>query len=653
MLGHQWVTWDTAKRVLQQPRTRRGDPNAPVRITINKVGSLVERTISRLTKSAPVPECRPVTNEDDDVSTAKVGTRILAHELNRLHWESLLPRLYFWVMPVGWSFIHVTWDPDDGEIFGEDEDGVVREGQVGLEIVPALEVRIDPNARTWDEARWCVRSVNMTKEAIYEQYGITNIEGDTNLVRDLANDINALAEGTSWDIDKRHERRKQDMIAVHQLWMLPGGRAKPEGLVFTWTGGTVLEDPKPFPYEHGNLPFVPFSLLPGVGFPEGRTWVSDLRGMQMDYNDARSREATIRRTLVPKILAARGQIDPARMTSRVETVEYNPTGPEPKWWVPDGGWMQQYEQAMGRADMEMGDRAGQAEVSQGRAPAGAPAAAILALQEADESKLAISAKELGVSIERIGYQVLMLVRQFWQEERIVRAWSETGKLDVVRFSGSDLPSQMDVHVSAESLMPKSKSARAQLALDLWDRQILSDPAQFIRMIEIPGVGFLQDQFDLDLRQAEREHERILSGEPVQPEDWHNHQAHIHAHNNYRKTPEYEAWPDEAKALMDQHIMVHYAWLQYQATGQLPAGIAGGQLPGTAGGGGEELPEGGGMPGGGGPAYLDPLTGMPPDPLAVASGQAPSALTMNPPGALQGAGPVPGMSTDSQAARQGN
>jgi hypothetical protein len=655
MLGQQWVTWDNAKRRLDQPRNRRGDPNAPVRLQINKMGALVERTISKLTGAAPIPECRPVSNEDDDVSAAKVGTRALAHEMNRLHWATLLPRLYFWVLPLGWSFIHVFWNPEDGGVVGQDEMGVVNEGQINLQIVPGIEVKLDPNARDWDEVRWVVRSQNMTREAIYEQYGVTEVEGDNDLVKDLAEDVGALMSGTPVEGGVTQPKRKNpssERLAVHQLWIKPGGRAKPEGMVFTWTGGTILEGPMPFPYDHGQLPFVPFSLLPGIGFVEGRTWLGDLRGMQKDYNDARSREATIRRTLVPKILAARGQIDPNRIGTRVEVLEYAPTGPAPSWSIPDSRWMAQFEAAMGRADAEMGDRAGQAEVSQGHAPAGAPAAAILALQEADASKMAISVKEMGESIERLGYQVLMLVRQFWTEERTVRVWSETGTLDVHRFSNADLPDLLDVHISTESMMPKSKSARAQLALDLWDRQIIKDPAQFIRLLEIPGVGFLQEEFDLDVRQARRQIDDMFNGMPVKAQDWENHMAHIATKNNYRKTPEYDTWPDELKALMDGNIREHYAWLQFQATGQLPPGLAGGMLPGEFGGAGEPG-AGENMPGGGGASYLDPMTGRPPDPTQVAAGNAPSALTLNPPNSLQGAGRVAGQSVDSQAAAQGS
>jgi hypothetical protein len=58
-------------------------------------------------------------------------------------------------------------------------------------------------------------------------------------------------------------------------------------------------------------------------------------------------------------------------------------------------------------------------------------------------------------------------------------------------------------------------------------------------------------------------------------------------------------------------------------------------------------------------YTDPTTGKPPDPLAVASGQAPSALENTDVKRRAGIGgpgqpgEVPGVSTDTQAFRQGS
>jgi hypothetical protein len=655
VLGEQWGVWDARRHRFQRDTATRGDVNQPVRITINKIGSLVERVIARLTKNAPIPECRPVTDTQADVNAAKVGTRILDHELNaRLKFQQRLLELYFWVLPLGWSFFHVRWDPNAGTVVGSDEDGAVHQGDIVLDEVPAFEIRLDPNARRFRDGRWVIRTVAMTPEAAYEQYGILPEGGDA--AESIADEWRLASRTQEPDERKRTGQtpKPEQYIAVHQMWIKPGGRLVPDGLVFTWSGTTMLEPPMPFPYDHGELPFVPFNVLPATGGdPAGRTFVTDLIGMQRDYNDARSREATIRRQLTPKIVAPVGSIDPNRITSRVEVIPYNPIGTAPSLMLPDGRWMSQFESAMNRVDQEMGDRAGQQDVSQGKAASSAPAAGILALQEADETKLAISAKELAAGVEQLGYQVLMLVKQFWTEERTIRTWSRDGVLEVEHFRGSDLGEHLDVHVSAESALPRSKTARTQLAMDLFQAGILTEPRDLVRMLDLPGTDFLVETLNVDAAQANREHGYLLRGEDVLIRTFDNHAVHIAEHDKFRKSEEYEHLPPELQAHFDGHVDAHYQVVLQQMTQPTPPGTPMYENMVAQANAGMQNPSGeNGQP-------TDPMTGAPSNPNAI-GGNIPTGLngaqaqaSQTPIGGTGNPGPVPGHSRDTQMFREGN
>ncbi len=650
VLGHQWIVWDQSTSRYARASTNRKDPNAPVRITANKIGSLVERAIAKLTRSAPLPEARPVSDGEDDISTAKVATRILDHEMYRLKWDRFLTGFYFWPATLGWSYLHVSWDPKKGakagsmEIDGETQ--IAYQGEVNVEEVPAFEMSVDPNATHMEDARWAVRSTSMTKEAVWERWGKMVESGEGG--RSLADDVYALADdaGTT-----KGAKGKGDTVLVHQFWMRPGGRAQPKGMVITWAGTTILEGPMPFPYDHGKLPFIQWNLLPGLGSREGRTWVTDLIPLQVDYNDARSREATIRRVLTPKILAPTGSIDPNRVSSRVEIINYAPTGDKPTFAIPDSGWMAQFEAGMNRADGEMGDRAGQQDVSAGKAPTSSmPAAAILALQEADDTRLAISAKELAAGIMETGWHILQLVRQFWTEERVVRTWSESGDLEVQRFQGNEVAESLDIHVSAESALPKSKAARAQLAVELWQAGIITDPRLYIRLLDIPGTDFISEGLSKAAKQAVRENGKLRKGEQVVVQPFHNHLVHLEEHHNEMMERWYEEADeaDPAKVAFDAHTAAHLELTLGPITPGEP-------LPPQAAEMSDSIP--GSVPSN----YLDPMTGKPSDPTRVAAGQEPSSLTRGPSNIRKAAGiggpgqqgAVPGIDPDVQAAQTGN
>lgn len=652
LLGQQWLTWDDSKSMWTRPRASRDDPNAPIRITVNKIGGITERFIARLTKASPEPDVRAVTSDEADINAAKAGRRILLSEFNRVNWESWLIEHYFFVVCMGHAYAQIAYNPDGGNELGSVDDDVVMSGDVTLETVPSYELGVDPNARSMRDAKWAVRTQMMTREAVWEYWGV-DVPASGDKMRTISDEVYAL-------MDSEYDMDHEDLVAVHQFWMVPC-RAAPEGIVVTWAGKKMLEEPMPFPYEHGRLPFVQFDLLPGMGRREGRTWMDDLLAMQADYNDARSREAGIRRTVTPKLISASGSIPKGSVTSRVEHIEYNPgLGIEPKWEVPDSGWMNQHETTMNRSDMEMGDRAGQSDVSSGKpASASMPAAAILALQEADDTKLAITYKEMTDAIKEVAWQWLELVRQFWTTERQVNTWSEEGAIEVAHFSGADITHQLDVHLATDTGVARSKSAQTQLAMELFQMQVITDPRQLLRLIKVPGADFIAEAWNVDTRQAQRENERLLLGEVVEVNTFDNHQVHIAEHDNQRKSEEYDklsraaaAGDKEAikkKAAIDSHADIHYQMYAPMVQGQpapnLPEGAVAEQVAARTGG-------------GGGSQYLDPRTGLPPNPTMVAAGQAPSALAgsqVAKRAGIGGAGQpgrVPGVDSDSQAASMG-
>lgn len=642
VMGQQWLVWDGRSNSFRKPSNRNNDPNAPIRLTFNKIAGLVEGNTARLTKSVPAPEVRPVGDTDEDLDTAKVGTRILAHECDRISWDTLLTDLYScWVTPLGWSYLHVYWDPSKGPEVGTLDGEPVYEGEIGVDIVPAPEVRVDPNSKNPDlsDARWLEHTTTMTKEAVWETFGVMPVNGEPG--RTLADEVVSLVESHNTS------QAKDEFVKVHRFWMRPGSRACPKGMAVTWCGETILEHKKKYPYEHGRLPYIQFNLLPGIGMREGRTWVSDVIPMQVDYNDSRSREAAIRRTLTPKVLAPFGAIDTQRLTSRVEVIAYRPSGAQPTFMMPDGRWMSQFQAGMDRSDHEMGERAGASEQS-GAAPSTQPAAAILALQEQDDTKLAISAKHLARGIEATGKMILQLVKQFWLEQRVVRTWSEDNTIQVDNFAGSDLDRGFDVHLSSESALPKSKAARTQLAIDLWTQGIITDPHTYVTLLDIPGTDFLSEQLSKDQKRADRENGKLYEGEECEPEHFDDHLVHLKVHNDFRKSVDYEELDEQTKAVVDAHCAIHESLvLQQQA-------VANGVGPDP-----EEGPQPGAQTVGEGPVantdYLDPMTGKPSDPLAGG----PSALDDSQVAEKAGIGGtgqpghVPGVSTDSQAASMGS
>lgn len=653
VLGHQWAIWDRDRGRFATPITRKSDPNPPVRITANKIGGIVERSVAKLTKDAPMPMLRPTSEDEQDADTAKVGTRLLEHELDRLKWDQKLVEFYLnWVTPLGYSYIHPWWDTSDGPSVGNIEDVDIKLGNIRLDIVPGFELAVDPNGDTMEDALWAVRQTSWTKEAVWNKWGVYPEAAEYG--GSISDDVYALSMTGAADqgatSTSRLNHHNNDFVYVNQFWMKPC-RAVPDGMVVTYCGKTILEKKTKFPYRHGKLPFIQFNMLPGMGTREGRTWVTDLIPLQIDYNDARSREATIRRLLTPKVLAPTGSIDPNRVTARVEIITYAPTGDRPTMMIPDSGWMAQFEEGMNRADQEMGDRAGQSDASSGRAPASQPAASILALQESDDTKLAISVKQLHAGIEKLGSMMLSLIQQFWNENRTIRTYSDRdGQLEIWHYQKGSIEGAFDVHVAAESGVPRSAAARAQLALDLNARGIppFNDPMVLMKFIDMSSSDIVMNSLNVDTRQAHRENGLLATGVDCEVHDWDKHFIHVVEHTDFMKSVDYEQLPPAGKAVVDAHYEAH---MQKLAAIMQSGDLVALQMSG--------FPIGGGAGGrGGGPRETINFKDVGPSQQAqmeVQAGMIPPPGGLNPQGPSQQTGiggpgqpgHVPGVSTAQQ------
>jgi len=257
-LGFQWVTWDHRMRAYRRPTVDIQDPNTPVRLSANKIGQFVRTRIARLTKNIPEPQCRPVSNTDGDVASAKVGTRVLNHELDRLGWNTLLQRFMLWDEVVGWAFLHPWWDAKRGDKVGTLDGDDLYKGDICLDIVAPFEWSVDPSSINPDmsDALWCIRVNTLTTEAVWDRWGI-QVNGGA--ARSLSMEVHALgsvgqaepaAQAESW-------------VNVYQMWMKPC-RAAPDGAVVTWTGTKIIDKQMKFPYQHGQLPFIQLNQLPGL-----------------------------------------------------------------------------------------------------------------------------------------------------------------------------------------------------------------------------------------------------------------------------------------------------------------------------------------------------------------------------------------------------
>lgn len=643
---------------------RPDDEDAPIMLTINKIGEKVNRLVPKVYKGDVQPECRPRSDEDDDVGASLVGTQILASEYDRMHMQTLKIRTGFAVVPAGWGFWHQYWDGDAGELVDIDDDGTpVYEGEICTEFCWHSEITYadcpfyDPR-----KTRWAIRTIALHPDEVWERYG-KEVE-EPLPARTIEDELANL-----WEPGADHGAKG---VAVRQMWIRPGGlRAVPEGLCITWAGSTILEAAKPWPYKRQkHLPFVQVNYLSPQGSSWGRSPVSDGIEPQMDYNDARSILADYRKRLIPHTYGWKGGVDTDMLDGSLQYVEVNPVVPElPRTDVPSPAWMEPHMATIKLADQELSDMMHVSDSNTGGLAGTSPAAGVFALSEAASEPLAVPAMELAEAMSEHGHQILMLVREFWDDDRLIRTWSRAGQLEVKRFRAADLEGEFDVHVSIESVLPRSKAGRSELALQMLDRQMIG-PRRFLQMIEAPVSDVLTQSFAAHERKAEREnarmavdglkipvdgaadeqgqaafHSAIAKALPLVAEE-DNDEVHLEVHEDHMVGPEFERYPAKVQALFRQHA----AWHRQMIASRMQGGVGG--SPDTASTGGPVQTDGSQQP-------VNPVlaaAGMQPQPEVPprtdAAANPPDLENLASIGGVGNPGPVPGVSPDAQAALMG-
>jgi hypothetical protein len=218
---------------------------------------------------------------------------------------------------------------------------------------------------------------------------------------------------------------------------------------------------------------------------------------------------------------------------------------------------------------------GQSEVSQGKVPQGARAGVTIAyLQEEDDTKLGPTVQEYEECMERVAWLDLQVIAQEYDIPRTVRIYKKHSEPEVRDFIGTMLLGIAGVRVQAGSALPRSKAAKQQFILDLFDRQIETDPRKVREMLELSEGE--PDELEKIIASAERENRKMLNGQEVVVLEWHNHDVHRQILHDFMMSPEWDETPPQVQQIMIKHDEDHAAEQRKAATQQMVMqGMAGG------------------------------------------------------------------------------
>ena len=623
-------------------------PPAPyyrARPVLNRIRPIIRNELSKLTAQKPTATIVPSTGEDSDLAAAQAGEQIWESIYKGNKVQSIFRQTMLWTLTTGNGFMKTYWDPNKVSKTGDP-------GDFCYENVTPFHIFVpDMLAEDIEDQPYIIHIQTKSPEWVRMHY--PNIKAQPNVMEanDILNDSFLQLVGAG-------DFRK-NAILCYEVWVKPGNvDFMPNGGMFTIVGDSVVQFVEGNPYIHQQYPFIKFGHLPTARFYYDSV-INDLIPIQREYNRTRGQIIESKNKMShPQLIAAQGSIDAAKINTEPGQVIYYKLGfpvPQP---LPLQNLPSYVMQEVDRLLSDFEDISGQHEVSKGQVPSGVTAAtAINFLQEQDESMLAVTFANIEEGFEKIGYQTLCYVKQYWETPRIVKVVGRDGQFNVISFQGSNLRDNTDIRVEAGSALPTSKSAKQALLMDLMGQGFIP-PEKGLELMDVGGVQRLYEELRVDTAQASRENMRMAAVDQVQMDQYmqtfqgqdpmtgeatlidpatggplqdqmgtptapplivpvnsyDNHQVHITVHNTYRKSQEYESATPETKALFEEHVNQHMTALGVVPGAPAPVpgqnsvtsgGMEGGQVPNEmlqaiAGGGMGGPPGAGAPPPSGGP-----------------------------------------------------
>ena len=577
--GDQWTYWDPSTRRLRRR------PALPwrVRITDNQTLPLVQAMQALLTERKPTFRAMARTEEEPDVLAAMGFEALMTYQWDRMEMTDKMADAIHSCLVMGSGFWKITWNPMAGtpvcvpmppgtglpggrdaptaEEEGEEEmplpgfaEETIFTGDVDVQVVSPFNIHVDPTCRALEEARWVCEESFVNQSLLVEQFG------------EKAKSINPDVTPDEFFNYEQHLRfdsgtstvmsdDSKDRVRVLEFWEAPSAEHE-NGRVITVAGGMTL-DVRENPYG-GRYPFVHFPAIKihGRFWPDGV--VKHLRPLQVAHNRALSRYIEIMNLMgSPKWIVDKGSgIKETAINDSPGEVIFKAPGSEVVP-VPAAPPPTIHTAVMGLATNHMQTISGINDPLAGQNPPNVRSGRSIAyLQEAGMRRFVPVSLQTEKAVRQAGRLLLYLCQRFYREERTIRILGDDARPEVYYMGQADVSRVADVTVVHGSLIPKSRAAQQDAALELLQMApmlFLDENGKFMRdrlfrMLDMPASTGRITANRADRNHAYQEHIDAKMGEPVQAMPWEDHALHMQTHRAWLQSQDARNNPEAMMAI---------------------------------------------------------------------------------------------------------
>ena len=451
------------------------------KVVVNHVYNMVETKVAKMSRFRPSVAVLPTNDEWEDKCNTKTVKLLVDNRWYEVDIDTVLREGQRVCYIYGTAFLKAYWEKDEGPLhpFAQDlkDKGIPLKAMLStgekVKDRDGKEIVIERAPRVGD-----VKYEVITPEFVLpeEKYRWQDVNELTHIyfapVEELRSDYPELQDKIhvtkefKFDLDTFEERSPLTETQIRETWVKPN-KYMPMGKWIKWTEDVILEVTD-FPYDHGELPFLPWTDIDVPNECMGRSFITNIRQLQRHFNNLASGIARNHGLAsAPKWVMPAGACRIADLGNEATVVEYKgPVPPQLMSMNPTGVEVFNYMKELRQMIMEGSEVAG---ISMGQPPAGIRAGVALQfLDEQEQERQNNGVAKRNAVIRKLFKMTAALMRQYYHDEdgRMIRILGKDNGYLLKQFKKADLTEAYDVRMQNSSSLPDSKASKIQTIIDL-------------------------------------------------------------------------------------------------------------------------------------------------------------------------------------------
>lgn len=538
---------------------------------------------AQMSANPPSVAMRPTSSDQDDHRKADAADRIVRWALRHYSLQEKQDQMNLNTLLYGTGILKTIWDSTKGDILSVDEEtGKMNlEGDIDISVPFIWNMYIDPDGKNWEDIKWVMEKIYLD----YEEACFRWPEKKDILKKSMINeeDVDGNEGGRRTELRNAH----YNSVQLVEYWEtgLPSNGYLGRYCITTLDGEIVQScRPSPFRFRQAgavnriegmDLPEevkaariarlpekarLPYCILTDIDVPN-RVWGMSAIEYAAQLQDNLSRlDSSVLDTIqahgnVRMVLPESAEIsDDSLSNTNWDVLKI--TGNQPPYFINPPALMSDIPRFRGDQITGINDVMGVNESmfgQQSREQSGASMQ--YATNQGNMVRRRLFNKYV-MAVEALYRNILGLVRKHWTVDRTIHVIGKEKALEAIDIKGADIDGGYDVigeYGVTLSLDPITRREEILTLQPLFEKAGIPVRSS-LRMLKLNELEGMFDDLDkAQNRQKEIFDRMIATGTYIPPKKFRDHENMIAWAMGYFMSQEFEALPEEAQALCEQHI----------------------------------------------------------------------------------------------------